>query len=130
MTDEERIAYLAGDLEQPPSLSDADRAELDELRAVLGDAAMWVEPDSSLEDRVVAAVAAAAEGDRDASTHPAVPHPRRRRWIPYSILGVAAAALLAIGLAVGLGGNDHPAEQYTGRCGVRAWIRRPAARRP
>ena len=111
MTDDERIAYLAGDAE-PAALTDAERAELDELRAQLADEALWVEPDPGLEDRIVAAVSGAAHASPPAPTAGTGGHPRRR-WIRYSILGVAAAALLTAGLAIGLGGNDHPAEQYT-----------------
>jgi hypothetical protein len=54
-TDDDRIAYLAG--EAVESLSARDRAELDELREALGEFAMWVEPDPGLEDRIVAAIA-------------------------------------------------------------------------
>jgi hypothetical protein len=54
--DDDRIAYLAGDDDK--SLTAQERADLDELRAVLRSSAAWVEPDPGLEDRVVAAVAA------------------------------------------------------------------------
>jgi hypothetical protein len=54
-TDDDRIAYLAGD--DAKSLSAAERAELDETRALLRSPAAWAEPDPGLEDRVVAAVA-------------------------------------------------------------------------
>jgi len=56
--DDDRIAYLSG--EQVESLDAAERAELDALRAVLDEPSTWVDPDPGLEDRVVAAVAAAA----------------------------------------------------------------------
>jgi hypothetical protein len=55
-TDDDRIACLAGDDDK--SLTAQERADLDELRAVLRSSAAWVEPDPGLEDRVVAAVAA------------------------------------------------------------------------
>ncbi|HYZ80408.1 MAG TPA: sigma factor-like helix-turn-helix DNA-binding protein, partial [Solirubrobacteraceae bacterium] len=56
--DEDRIAYLAG--EPADSLTADERAELDELRALLESEETWTEPPSDLEDRVVAAVDAAA----------------------------------------------------------------------
>jgi hypothetical protein len=59
-SDSDRIAYLAG--EEVASLSVEDRAELDELRSLLGETSIWDEPDPSLEDRVVAAIATAAAG--------------------------------------------------------------------
>lgn len=59
-TDDDRIAYLAGDDDK--SLTAQERADLDELRAVLRSSAAWVEPDPGLEDRVVRAVAAESSG--------------------------------------------------------------------
>jgi len=74
--DRARIEYLAGDpssvdptsAEFPVAdaeagqaeLSDADRAELDELRALLADPTLWSEPPAELEDSVVALIAAEA----------------------------------------------------------------------
>jgi len=74
--DRARIEYLAGDSSSvgPTSadlraadadfdrteLSDADRAELDELRALLADPTLWSEPPAELEDSVVALIATAA----------------------------------------------------------------------
>lgn len=71
VSDNDRIAYLSG--EQVESLDAAERAELDELRAVLASPASWVEPTEDLEDRVLAAVAAevAANPSRAAATEPA-----------------------------------------------------------
>ena len=54
-SDDERISYLAG--EAVESLSASERAELDELRALLATAPAWAEPDPGLEDRVVEAIA-------------------------------------------------------------------------
>ena len=65
-TDDDRVAYLEG--EADPSLDPVERAELDELRALLADEAMWAMPADDLEDRVVAAVA-------DASTAASAPAP-------------------------------------------------------
>jgi Anti-sigma-K factor rskA, C-terminal len=54
-TDDDRIAYLAGDAVE--SLSARERAELDELRDALREPATWIEPSPGLEDRIVAAIA-------------------------------------------------------------------------
>jgi hypothetical protein len=59
-TDDDRIAYLAGDDDK--SLTAQERADLDQLRAALRSSAAWVEPDPGLEDRVVAAVTAESSG--------------------------------------------------------------------
>lgn len=65
-TDDDRIAYLAG--EDDKSLTAQERADLDQLRAVLRSSAAWVEPDPRLEDRVVRVVA--AESSHDGSSLP------------------------------------------------------------
>jgi hypothetical protein len=87
MNDDDRIAYLAGD--DSAGLSRAERDELDALRGVLSDPAAWIEPPADLQERVVAAVA-------DGGT------PRRSRAVRYAVVGVAATAVLAGGVAVGL----------------------------
>lgn len=59
--DRARIDYLAGNPDTAvDSLPEADRAELDELRALLADPTLWAEPPAALEDSVVAAIAAEA----------------------------------------------------------------------
>jgi Anti-sigma-K factor rskA len=55
ISDDDRIAYLAGDVVE--SITAQDRAELDELRALLKDPTTWEEPDPSLSERVVAVIA-------------------------------------------------------------------------
>jgi hypothetical protein len=87
MNDDDRIAYLAGD--DTVGLSRAERDELDALRGILSDPAAWIEPPADLQERVVAAVA-------DGGT------PRRSRAVRYALVGVAATAVLAGGVAVGL----------------------------
>jgi hypothetical protein len=87
MNVDDRIAYLAGD--DSARLSPDERAEIDELRALLAEPAVWVEPPADLQERVVAAVA-------DSGTT------RRSRVLRYAFAGTAAAAVLAVGLAVGL----------------------------
>jgi hypothetical protein len=105
MDNDDRIAYLSGDIEAP--LDPAERAALDELRGVLRDPAVWAEPDPSLEDRVVAAI---ADARVDEPVAPLADVSRRRpRWVPYTILGAAAAVLLAIGITIGLTHDrSHP----------------------
>lgn len=102
MNDEDRIAYLAGE-DRPMEVD--DRAELDELRAMLGDPSIWAEPTSDLEDRVVAAIGAA-------KLTPAPPVATRRpmRW---KLVGVAAALVIAVGVAVTLANREPGGEHFT-----------------
>ena len=98
MSNDDRIAYLAGD--DGASLTPAERAEMDDLRAALAHPAVWIEPDADLEERVVAAIA--DTGSR-----------RRSRRIRYAIVGGAAAVLLAVGLTIGVTTHDqNPPLQY------------------
>jgi hypothetical protein len=104
-SDDERISYLAGD---PAEDLDADsRLELDELRALLADEALWAEPAGDLEDRIVAAISAEA----GASSAPVRPSTnvvsltdarRRRRGVRFgaAVAAVAAAAIVVIAVAV------------------------------
>jgi hypothetical protein len=73
-SDEDRIAYLAG--EPVESLTSDERAELDELRALLEADEMWAEPPAELEDRVVAAIADAA-GTAETPESTRAPLPRQ-----------------------------------------------------
>ena len=91
MSDDDRISHLAG--EDATELSPSERAEMDRLRDLLADPAVWVEPGLDLQERVVAAVAEAGRG-------------RRRRWVRYAVPSGVAAALLAVGLTFGLQGNQ------------------------
>jgi hypothetical protein len=110
MSDEDRIAYLAGDT--GVSLDPAELAEMEKIRIALADEASWVEPDASLEQRIIEAVTAdvasarlhPAETSRPPSQPPVVTHiaHHRSRRMRYSIIGIAAAIVLAVGLAVGL----------------------------
>jgi hypothetical protein len=97
MSNDDQIAYLAGD--DGTSLTPAERAEMDALRATLAHPAAWIEPDEDLEERVVAAIA--DSGNR-----------RRSRTIRYALVGVAAAVLLAVGLTIGLTAHQKPPIQY------------------
>ncbi|MCW2658825.1 MAG: hypothetical protein JWR06_3018 [Jatrophihabitans sp.] len=140
MSNDDRIAYLAGDIHAP--LPPAARAELDELLDVLTDPAVWAEPDPALEDRIVAAVLEATAGSE--ATEPSrtaaevaapavVPtrgraEPRRRsRWIRYGILGVAAAALLGVGLAIGLASGSSGSRPVEFAAALNGTIRAPHA---
>jgi hypothetical protein len=62
--DRARIDYLAGEIDSAIGtdvrLGDDDRAQLDELRALLADPTLWAEPPAELEDAVVAAIVAEA----------------------------------------------------------------------
>ena len=86
MNEDPEVAYLAGD--DNARVGPAERAELDKLRDVLADPAVWVEPRADLQEQIVAAIA-------DSKTQ------RRPRAIRYAIVGGAAAEVLAIGLAIG-----------------------------
>jgi len=87
MSNDDQISYLAGD--DGASLTPAERAEMDDLRAALAHPAVWIEPDAELEERVVAAIA--DDGPR-----------RRSRTIRYALVGGVAAVLLAVGLTIGV----------------------------
>jgi hypothetical protein len=118
-SDNERIAYLSG--EPVESLTPQERAELDELRALLEAPAAWEEPDAGLEDRVVAAIAeevarapaasAPASGPAAASVSA---KPARARWRlrrPVFALGglATAAAAIAVALVIALSaGSTQP----------------------
>jgi Anti-sigma-K factor rskA, C-terminal len=109
MNDDERIAYLAGESSAPGGPE--EHAELDKLRAVLSDPAVWAEPQPDLQQRIVSAIASAGEGS-SATTQDLRPSGStadldnvvrlRSRRTRYAILGAAAVAMLAVGLAIGL----------------------------
>lgn len=126
-SDDERISYLAG--EAVESLSASERAELDELRALLATAPAWAEPDPSLEDRVVEAIAqeagARAAADQagaaaqEAGAPPAgAPIRRPRLRLPrlalprpaWALAGVAALAAAAVIVVLVLS-NTSPAQE-------------------
>jgi hypothetical protein len=66
----------------------------DELIARLADPAVWAEPHPDLQERIVSAIADAGAPQPDLVAQ------RRSRWVPYTILGVAAAVLAAIGITI------------------------------
>ena len=106
MTDDDRAAYLAGDTSVV--LDPAEAAELDDLRALLADEALWAEPDPGLAERVVTSVTGAAASTPRAQVVNLTQHRSRRIW--YAAAGIAAAVVLAVGIAVGVSSsNSHPA---------------------
>jgi anti-sigma-K factor RskA len=84
-------------------LTPEERAEIERVSDTLADPAVWAVPGPELEERVVAAI---AEADRaDVTRGP-------RRGIRYALLGLAAAILLAVGVAVGVQLNQDDPLQY------------------
>jgi len=112
LTNEQLEAILAGEQASPDGLDAADRARLDEARAVrtrLQSAFASIEAGAPLTERLSAALRSASE----AGAAP-TPTPVRRgrviglaRWL--APVGVAAAVLLVTAL-VGSGGSAAPAE--------------------
>ena len=122
MSDDDRTNYLAG--EPAGALEPAERADLDDLRALLAEPAVWAEPGPGLGDAVIAAVAAAAAGGR-ADTDRPVPAQAARRGRgrrPRVIAGLAglaaAAAAAAIAVTVSLGGGSHPVQYQAALAGT------------
>ena len=116
-TDDDRVAYLAGEAEA--DIDDVTRADLDELRTLLADSAVWALPGPGLEDAIVAAIAAeAAQGSPTAPAAPAVARTTRRRShrTRNVLTAVAAAAVLGIGgyVVVSSGGDDATTEVSLG----------------
>jgi hypothetical protein len=92
LNDDDRIAYLAG---EPGAVVDPDeRAQLDDLRALLANPAVWADPGPALEDRVVAAVSAAR------TARPERPPARRQRWFVAGLGAAVAAAVIALVLVL------------------------------
>jgi hypothetical protein len=112
--DDERIAYLAG--EDAYSLAPAERAELDELRALLQTPAAWEQPDPGLEDRIVAAISDEAQAGRASARVRREPRWRRfaLRRPRYALAGFAAtaAAVAALIVALTVGGTSPAPTQF------------------
>lgn len=128
MTDEERIAYLAADRDDVPGpLDPGDMAELDEIRALLADPAMWEVPGQQLEDTIADAVAGAAGRGAAAGTGSVGAgglalggqvagraRRRPRRSVIAWVAGAAAAAAIAIGVGIGVtSGNGAHATTFS-----------------
>jgi hypothetical protein len=105
-TDEERIAYLAGD-DGALSPDPATRADIDHLRDLLADEAVWLEPDPALEDRILNAIASEVAASPPAHPQPAVTPIRRRPGrVMYAALATAVAAAIIGVVAVRLSANN------------------------
>jgi hypothetical protein len=126
-SEDDRIAYLAGDAVE--SLTARERAELDEVRALLEDPALWAQPDPALEERVLASIAEEAQA-RPASARVGRPA-FRRRLVPrrplqaiagvaariprrprYAIAGAAAAAVAVLIVALAANNPAPRAQQF------------------
>ena len=89
-------------------LTPAERAEIERVRGVLADAAVWAEPPLDLQERVVAAIAEEAGAGR------------RLRRIRYSLMAVAAAVVLLAGVTIGLQvTRDEPVQYAASLTGTR-----------
>jgi hypothetical protein len=97
-SDDDRIRYLGAD-PSGAGLDEADRAGIDDVRALLGDPALWDEPSDGLEDAVVAAVAGAAG---EAGRHVAR-RDRRRSLVVLSATAAVIAVVIAVAALVGVG---------------------------
>ncbi len=106
--DDDRIAYLSG--EDEVDVDDSTRADLDELRSLLADDALWAVPPAGLEDSIVAAIAREAqEHPASTATAPTPPPPppaggsvtslasHRARRIRTYVTAAAAVVILAVG---------------------------------
>jgi hypothetical protein len=99
--DDRRAAYLAeGD---GGGLSAADVAAMDELREYLRDDAIWIEPPAELGERITASIATERAGT-GAKVIPLAGRRSLRRSL--AIVGVAAAAVVAIILVIALSSSD------------------------
>jgi Anti-sigma-K factor rskA len=109
--DDDRIAYLAGEGDE---LTDpAQRADLDELRALLADPSVWAEPAPDLEDRIVASIGAEAVPKPAPPPVEAGAPGRPRRRLVMAAGGLAAAIALVVGLAIGLSSAGPAPQQFS-----------------
>jgi hypothetical protein len=104
-TDDEHIAHLGG-RHAGDDLDDAERTELDDTRALLGDPSVWADAPIRLEDAVVAAVARAASAQPSAVAPRSARARRHRRWRPVELLGAAGAAAALVVAVVLAPGHD------------------------
>src|SRR5689334_17975121 len=93
-TDDDRVAELAGD---EGDLDPIEQAQLEELRLLLADPAVWAEPDPELEDIVVSSIATEARAGHPEAPPNVVPLARknRRPWL-IGLAGAAAAAVIVV----------------------------------
>lgn len=108
-SEDDRIAYLAG--EGSDALTPQERAELDELRGLLAEEAIWERPDPLLEERVVAAIVEEARQETRSSDPAPRAEPRRRplfRRPAFAFAGLAAVTAAVVAIAIGVS-NPAPA---------------------
>jgi len=124
--DDDRVAYLAG---EGADIDEVTRADLDDLRSLLADEALWAMPPDGIEDDVVAAITAEAAArpagvaggepatgrvPPERATHgPATVTPlagRRRRAMRIALTAAAAVIALAVAGVVVLRGGDNATE--------------------
>lgn len=102
--DDDRVAYLAG--EGRSDIEEMTRADLDDLRGLLADEALWAEPPAGLEDDILAAItaeaAAAPPRAEPAVAAPSTP-PTPPDRIPAPATVTSLAARRARRLRAGLG---------------------------
>jgi hypothetical protein len=120
--DEERVGYLAGEIGGP--LDADEQADLDELRTLLANPAVWAEPDPQLEDRVVAMITSEPTAEVSHTSQPG--GSRRRpmyRPIAASMLIAAVIAVVAA-ITVGVTSNNSraPTAGITGNAPVTAQV--------
>jgi len=108
-TDDDRVAELAGD---EGDLDPIERAQLEELRVLLADPAVWAEPDPELEDIVVSAIAAGAGSPREQPKVVPLARKKRRPWL-YALAGAAAAAAIALIAVVAFRDTGSTSEQFS-----------------
>src|SRR5262245_12310539 len=108
-TDDDRVAELAGD---EGDLDPIERAQLEELRVLLADPAVWAEPDPELEDIVVSAIAAEAGSPQAQRKVVPLARKKRRPWL-YALAGAAAAAAIALIAVVAFRDTGSTAEQFS-----------------
>jgi hypothetical protein len=99
-TDDQRIRYLSGD-DGALTLDDAERIDLDGMRALLADRTLWAEPPAGLEDAVVTAVSAEATARSTAVRSPAARRGRPRAGRFAAVVGAVAAAAVVLAVVVG-----------------------------
>lgn len=104
--DDDLVAYLAGDGGGP--LSPEEIADLNELRAVLGDTSTWSEPPPELEELVVAAIVAEARQVPQVVDLTAVRERRRRRAVGVGAAILATAAAVVAFAVFGPDRGDRP----------------------
>jgi hypothetical protein len=110
-TDDDRLAFIAG--EDGRALSPEERNELEGLRDLLADPAMWAEPGPDLEDRIVASISAEA-ATRAGPTAAPKRWSRSRQRVSYALGGVAAAVAVVVVLALTVLSGGSAALQYAG----------------